>query len=109
MRARLAAAFKTRTRDEWASLYDGTDACLAPVLGLGEVAGHPHIAARQGFTEVGGVSQPSPAPRFSRTPGGIALPPPLPGEHTRQVLRDCGYDEDEIGRLLAASAARQAD
>jgi alpha-methylacyl-CoA racemase len=109
MRARLAAAFKTRTRDEWASLFDGTDACLAPVLGLGEVAGHPHIAARQGFTEVGGVSQPSPAPRFSRTPGGIALPPPLPGEHTRQVLRDCGYDEDEIGRLLAASAARQAD
>lgn len=109
MRARLAAAFKTRTRDEWAGLFDGTDACLAPVLGLGEVASHPHIAARQGFTEVDGVSQPSPAPRFSRTPGGVALPPPLPGEHTRQVLRDCGYDEDEIGRLLDASAARQAD
>jgi len=109
MRARLAAAFKTRTRDEWAGLFDGSDACLAPVLGLGEVASHPHVTARQGFTEVGGVSQPSPAPRFSRTPGEIILPPPRPGEHTRQVLRDCGYDEDEIGRLLAASAARQAD
>ncbi|HET6190312.1 MAG TPA: CaiB/BaiF CoA-transferase family protein [Trebonia sp.] len=108
MRARLAAAFKTRTRDEWAGLFEGSDACLAPVLELSEVARHPHIAARQGFVEVDGVSQPAPAPRFSRTPGGVALPPPHPGEHTRDVLRECGYDEGEIGWLLSTGAAGQS-
>ncbi|HEX4088586.1 MAG TPA: CaiB/BaiF CoA-transferase family protein [Trebonia sp.] len=107
MRARLAAAFATRTRDEWMAMFDGSDACVAPVLGLSEVAGHPHVAARHGFTEIGGVRQPSPAPRFARTPGAITLPPPHVGEHTREVLAEFGYGQHEIDRLLAASAASQ--
>lgn len=68
----LSALFATRTRDEWCAVLEGTDACFAPVLTLDEVAGHPHMAAREAYNAVDGVLQPAPAPRFSRTPGAIA-------------------------------------
>jgi alpha-methylacyl-CoA racemase len=104
VKERLAAQFRTRTRDEWVALLEGTDACFAPVLGLGEVVDHPHHRARNSFVEVADVPQPAPAPRFSRTPPEVTRRPPLPGEHTDAVLAEWGFDEDEIARLLDAGA-----
>lgn len=102
LREKLAAIFVTRTRDEWCVLFEDSDACVAPVLDLDEAPQHPHNRARGNFTEVAGVSQASPAPRFSRTPGAIAAPPPLPGEHSRDVLADWGIDSQRIAALAAA-------
>ena len=101
---RFAAAFATRTRDEWAALFDGTDACVAPVLDPGEAAKHPHLAAREGFVDIAGVRQPAPAPRLSRTPATVQGPAPLPGEHTRAALTDWGFSEPEVGALLRSGA-----
>ena len=67
----MQAVFKTRTRDEWCAILEGSDACFAPVLGLREAATHPHLAQRKSFIELDGVLQPAPAPRFSRTPSAI--------------------------------------
>lgn len=103
VKRRIAAVFRTRTREEWTQLLEGTDSCFAPVLGLGEVAQHPHLRARNGFVEVDGVLQPAPAPRFSRTVPSISRRPPLPGEHSAEVLCDLGFDEDEIAKLIADS------
>jgi alpha-methylacyl-CoA racemase len=99
LRDRLEAVFRTRTRDEWTALLEGTDSCFAPVLGLAEVSGHPHHVARNAFVKVAGVNQPAPAPRFSRTDARIRKPPPLPGEDTSQVLLDAGFDSAEIAQL----------
>ena len=101
-RERLAATFRTRTRDEWCRLLEGTDACVAPVLSMREAPGHPHNAARGTFTEVAGVVQPAPAPRFSRTPSAVARPPAHPGEHTDEALADWGFGADELARLRRA-------
>jgi alpha-methylacyl-CoA racemase len=106
LRARLAALFRTRTRDEWCALLEGTDACFAPVLSLGEAPSHPHNAARGTFAEVAGVVQPAPAPRFSATPGAIAGPAPEPGADTGDVLAECGYSEAEVTALRTAGAVR---
>jgi alpha-methylacyl-CoA racemase len=106
LRGRLAERFRTRTRDEWCALLEGTDACVAPVLSLGEAPGHPHSAARGTFTEVAGVVQPAPAPRFSATPSGIAGPAPQPGADTGDVLVEAGYSDAEIAALRAAGAVR---
>ena len=86
----MAALVRTRTRDEWCALLEGTDACFAPVLDPGEAPDHPHVRHRGVFTEVGGVVQPAPAPRFSRTPGAVQGPPPAPGADTEAALRDWG-------------------
>ena len=96
MRRRLAAVFRTRTRDEWMELLEDVDCCVSPVLGLGEVAQHPHHRARQSFVTVDGITQPAPAPRFSRTPPSIRTLPPNPGEHTFEALRDWGFTHDEL-------------
>jgi alpha-methylacyl-CoA racemase len=104
LRERLAALFRTRTREEWCELLAGTDACVAPVLGLGEAQAHPHNRARGTFVEVGGVTQPAPAPRFSRTPCDPPAPAASPGEHTDQALADWGIAPEEIARLRAAAA-----
>ncbi|MET9222908.1 MULTISPECIES: CaiB/BaiF CoA-transferase family protein [unclassified Streptomyces] len=88
LRAALAARFRTRTRDEWTRVFDGTDACVAPVLSLGEAPHHPHLAARGTFTEAAGTVQPAPAPRLSATPGTLRRPPAPPGAHTAEVARD---------------------
>jgi alpha-methylacyl-CoA racemase len=87
MRARFTEAFLQRTRDEWVSVFDGTDACVTPVLALGEVAGHPHVAARGTIVSPGGVPQAAPAPRFSRTPPMVPRPPTDP-EDVESVLAD---------------------
>jgi len=104
LRAKLAAVFKTKTRDQWCETMEGTDACFAPVLSLSEAPDHPHNAARKTFTEVDGVRQPAPAPRFSRTPGRIAGAPPTPGEHTESALADWGLSEERIASLRKAGA-----
>lgn len=99
---RMAAVFRTRTRAEWVDLLEGTDACFAPVLGLEEVADHPHIRARDGFVEVDGTRQPAPAPRFDRTPGKVQARPPVPGEHTDEILSGWGFGAAEIHGLRSA-------
>jgi alpha-methylacyl-CoA racemase len=79
LRAVLTQKFRTRTRDEWAQLFEGSDACVTPVLDWSEAPRHPHLAARRTFVEIDGVVQPAPAPRFSRTPSDLPAPPQLPG------------------------------
>ncbi|HEX7188992.1 MAG TPA: CaiB/BaiF CoA-transferase family protein [Actinomycetes bacterium] len=88
LRDLIAESFETRTRDEWTEVFAGSDACVAPVLGLGDATRHPHLVARGTFVEHGGVTQPAPAPRFSRTPGRLDRPPPAPGQHTDEVLAE---------------------
>ena len=91
---------------EWAEVFDGTDACVAPVVPLVEAPHHPHLAARHTFVERDGVTQPAPAPRFSRTAPTLDAPPALPGEHTREALTAWGIDDVEA--LLDSGAAVQA-
>ncbi len=88
LREAVAARFRTRTRDEWTAVFEGSDACVAPVLSLREAPHHPHLAARGTFTEHGGITQPAPAPRFSATPTGVRGGPARPGGDTAQVARD---------------------
>jgi alpha-methylacyl-CoA racemase len=97
--ATLAERFARRTRAEWAAHFDGSDACVAPVLTLTEAPAHPHLAARGTFVEHEGLVQPAPAPRFSRTPPTLTGPPVLPGQHTDEVLAEAGFDEGEIAAL----------
>jgi alpha-methylacyl-CoA racemase len=104
LRERLAALFRTRTREEWCELLAGTDACVAPVLELAEAPVHPHNRARGTFVDVGGVVQPAPAPRFSRTPCDPPSPAARPGEHTDQALTDWGIPPDQVTRLRATGA-----
>jgi alpha-methylacyl-CoA racemase len=108
LKERVAAAFRTRTRDEWCERLETTDVCFAPVLTMSEAAVHPHNVARRTFVEVAGVTQPAPAPRFSRTPGAIAGPPSPAGAHTREVLADWGLSADRIDALHAAGAVASA-
>jgi len=104
MRDLFAVRFKTRTRDEWAAHFEGTDACVAPVLSMSEAADHPHNSYRDTFLEVEGVSQPAPAPRFSKTPAGIDSGPSTPGADTAAVLSEAGFSDEEIGRLRESGA-----
>jgi alpha-methylacyl-CoA racemase len=101
-RQRLATVFRTRTRDEWCRLLEGTDACVAPVLDMKEAPRHPHMRARGTFVEVGGELQPAPAPRFSRTPATPPLPAAEPGMHTDAVLLEYGFSSAEVEQLRAA-------
>ena len=97
---RLQEIFLTKTRDEWGEIFAGTDACFAPVLSLTEAARHPHAQARNSYADVDGISQPAPAPRFSRTPAEIQSPPPEPGQHTEEILLDWGFSEERINELV---------
>lgn len=98
---RMAKLFRDRNRDEWCEILEGTDACFAPVLSLADAPRHPHNRARSTFMRVDGVTQPAPAPRFSRTPGAISGKPPVSGEHTLTVLAGAGFSGQEISRLQA--------
>jgi len=101
LKERLAAIFLLRTRDEWCALLEGTDVCFAPVLSLREAPSHPHNLARQTFISVGGVTQPSPAPRFSATPAPAPIPAPDIGADGEAILREMGYASDAIRALRA--------
>ena len=104
MKEHFTKLFKTKTRDEWCDILEGSDACFAPVLSMTEAQDHPHIKARNTFVTVAGAPQPGPAPRFSRTPCEISGPPPHPGQHTNEALADWGFASDEIDRLREAKA-----
>jgi alpha-methylacyl-CoA racemase len=90
LRKRFTALFASRPRDEWVGLLEGTDACAAPVLSWDEAPSHPQLAARSTFVDVDGVTQPAPAPRFSRSVPDVPRPPRAPGADTDDVLRELG-------------------
>ena len=105
LRARLEETFATRTRDDWCALLERTDACVAPVLDLDEAPRHPHNVARATFVEHAGITQPAPAPRFSRTPPRIRRPASAAaGEHSQEILADWGFAAEEIAALAASAA-----
>jgi alpha-methylacyl-CoA racemase len=104
LKERMKQLFKTKTRDEWCQIMEGTDVCFAPVLSMGEAPEHPHNRHRKTFVERYGVVQPAPAPRFSRTPPELTLPPAHPGQHTDEALADWDFDPDEIAKLRASGA-----
>ncbi|HEX5598839.1 MAG TPA: CaiB/BaiF CoA-transferase family protein [Micromonosporaceae bacterium] len=103
----FAAAFRTRTRDEWAALFEGTDACVAPVLSLAEAPQHPHMAARGVFTDLDGTIQPKAAPRFSRTPAMDPTSDRRPGQDTESALQAWGFTADEVRSLVEEGAVEQ--
>ena len=98
MKERFAALFATKTRKEWELIFEGSDACGAPVLSPVEAPDHPHMRARGTFTEVAGVIQPAPAPRFEGTPGAIRRPPPNPGQDADEALGGLGTGAERGGR-----------
>jgi len=104
MNDRLAAIFRSKTRDEWCKIMEGSDVCFAPVLDMGEAPAHPHNKQRGTFVEVDGVVQPGPAPRFSRTPSAIQGPPAVAGQQTAEALRDWGFSGSEVEQLQKAGA-----
>ncbi|MDP6566977.1 MAG: CaiB/BaiF CoA-transferase family protein [Alphaproteobacteria bacterium] len=99
MKEKLATLFKQKTRDEWCRIMEGSDVCFAPVLSMAEAPSHPHARARDAFVEIGGITQPAPAPRFDRTPPEVQGEPPIPGEHSEQILADWGFDAGAIAEL----------
>jgi len=102
LRRALQRVFKTRTREEWRDVLEGSDVCFAPVLTLEEAAHHPHNMARRTFIEIGGVAQNAPAPRFSRTPAATPTPGHVAGLDTETVLLEAGLSHAEFQRLRAA-------
>ncbi|WP_337188118.1 CaiB/BaiF CoA-transferase family protein [Phenylobacterium sp.] len=101
-KASLKARFAERTRAEWCELLEGTDACFAPVLDAAEAPHHPHHVARQAFLDIGGVMQPAPAPRFSRTPAGKPGPADAPGASSAQILAGWGVPPARVAALAAS-------
>jgi len=103
-REKMAEVFETKTRDEWDQIMLGSDICYAPVLTFDEAPKHPHNAARGTFVEIDGVTQPGPAPRFSRTPSAVQSPPEDTGANTDEVLTAWGFSAEELDRLHDAKA-----
>ncbi len=105
LKERLGAIFKTKTRDEWSEIMEGTDVCFAPVLSMDEATRHPHNVERGTFLTLNGIVQPAPAPRFSVTPGEVQRPPAHAGQHTDEILEDwLGLDSDSIAELRSTGA-----
>jgi len=104
LKDKLTTLFKTRSRQQWCELMEGTDVCFAPVLDMEEAPQHPHNKARETFITRDGVVQPAPAPRFSRTVSEVQHSPARPGEHSKQILLDWGFNADELRDLEAAAA-----
>jgi alpha-methylacyl-CoA racemase len=101
LRERFAATFRTRDRDEWTQVFVDGDGCVSPVLTFAEAPLHPHARMRESHVTVANVRQPAPAPRFSRTPGGVARPPPERGAQGRAALVEWGFSAPEIDALCA--------
>ena len=108
-KSELTVVFKTKTRDEWCGIMEGTDICFAPVLSLDEVAHHPHNSHRDTFVELEGVTQPAPSPRFDRTVPELTHAARKPGEDSREVLSAAGFSDMEIESLIENGAVRQAE
>lgn len=108
LKVRFAEVMRTKTSGEWCALMEGTDICFAPVLTMSQAAQHPHNVQRQTFIEISGVTQPAPAPRFSRTPSAVPTPPAHPGQHSREILLDWGFGAPAIESLLASGAVKDA-
>jgi alpha-methylacyl-CoA racemase len=104
LRARFTEAFAGRTQQEWVEVFEGSDACVAPVVSPQDAPAHPHNAARGTFIDVGGVIQPAPAPRFGRTPAGHPTPPVRPGSDNRAVLASLGLTAAQITSLRDSGA-----
>ena len=109
LKGRLTELFAQKTRAEWCEIMEMTDVCFAPVLTMSEAAEHPHNVERETFIELGGMTQPAPAPRFSRTSPEASGLRAHAGEHTREVLADWGIEEARVAALLESGAVRQAD
>ena len=107
-REKLAARFAEKSRDEWERILDSPGCCATPVLSLSEAPRHPHLVARRTFIDVDGVTQPAPAPRFSKTQPAAPTPPALPGDHTHTLLCELGLDNDTITALEHASVVTQS-
>jgi alpha-methylacyl-CoA racemase len=107
-KAELTEVFKTKTRDEWCEVMEGSDVCFAPVLALDEVHNHPHNVARDSFIDIDGIVQPAPAPRFSRSEVGVSHGSRIPGEDTLTVLQEAGLSEAEINELVESGAVVNA-
>ncbi len=101
MKERFTELFRTRTREEWCALLEGTDACVSPVLSIDEAPQHPHNVARGTFVEAFGIPQPAPSPRLSRTPGTLRNPALRAGENGVSVLERWGLGGEEVARLRA--------
>jgi len=98
-REKMEAVFKTKTRDEWSEIMEGTDVCFAPILNLEEAPDHPHNKTRKTYVDFEGVTQPAPAPRFSRTQGTIQSSAALIGENTNEILNSWGFSDDKVDNL----------
>src|SRR3546814_17418266 len=98
MTERLAAIFKTKTRDEWCAIMENTDICFAPILSMSEAMKHPQNVARGSFVDIDGVPQPGPAPRFGRTRSEVQRPPAQAGGPPDEGLAEGGFSTDETGR-----------
>ncbi|HUN57309.1 MAG TPA: CaiB/BaiF CoA-transferase family protein [Candidatus Binataceae bacterium] len=108
MKERVAALFRTKTRDEWCKIMEGSDICFAPVLSMEEAPSHPHNRHRESFVELDGVPQPAPAPRFSRTPSSVSRPPAAAGQHTEEALGEWGFSASEVEKLKDAGVVQTA-
>ncbi len=104
MKGRISAIFKSKTRDEWRDIMEGTDVCFAPVLSPQEATEHPHNVHRNTFIEIGGFKQPAPAPRFDRTPTATPTAARHPGQDTDEALGKWGFSGDEIAKLRESGA-----
>lgn len=104
LREAFETRFRSRSRDEWAEHFSTMDACVSPVLTMGEAPSYPHNVERDGYVQVGGVRQPGPAPRFSESPAPVPSPPQIAGANTDEVLARWGIDTDERTRLRSAGA-----
>jgi len=102
LKEKLSILFKTKTRDAWCEIMEGSDVGFAPVLSMSEAPEHPHNKQRKTFIENEGVLQPAPAPRFSRTEPEIKSPPPTPEQDTESVLTDFGFSGQEIDSLKSS-------
>jgi alpha-methylacyl-CoA racemase len=101
MKQLFVKAFKAKTRDEWCKVFEGSDACFAPVLSWSEARRDPHNVSRKSFIQLAGVEQPAPAPRFSRTAPAVLRPPPERGAGGAQALADWGFSAEEVNRLAS--------